>query len=113
MAMYFVSTHCTSSLHVVTLRLLVTSHVPQRSQRSQQPEHAQNAKDLGTAGADGGDEDVQQRDEHEEAVHDVPAAAQVRASTNHQTARQYLHRHLQRKDHREGVVADRQVEALL
>ena len=52
---------------------------PERSEGTQEAEDAQDAEDARTAGGgDGGDGDVDEGDDDEEAVHDVPATAQVR-----------------------------------
>jgi len=63
---------------------------PKRSQGAQQAEDAQDAEDLGTVFSREWDDDVEQRDEDEAAVHHVPTASQVRMTTQHQTLRYHL-----------------------
>lgn len=50
---------------------------PERAQGSQKPQHPQHAQDLGAAVGDHGHQDVDDGDEHQQPVQNVPAAAQV------------------------------------
>ena len=64
---------------------------PKRSEGAQQSEDAQDAEDLGTVLGRERDDDVEQRDEDEAAVHHVPTTPQVRVTTQHETLRYHLH----------------------
>ena len=68
-----------------------TENTPERAECAEQSEDSQYAEDLGTVGGGQRDDDVEQRDEHETAVHHVPAAAQVRVTAQHETLRDHLH----------------------
>ena len=64
--------------------------IPEWSQRSEQSEDPEYAKDSRAAVCDERDEDVDEGDDNQEAVHHVPPRAQVRVRPQHKTLRNYL-----------------------
>lgn len=55
------------------------------------PEHANYAEDLRTVGGDQVKEDINERDDNENAIHHVPSIFEVRIWPAHCTASDHLH----------------------
>ena len=63
---------------------------PKWSQGAEETEDAKDAEDLWTVLGGERDDDVQQGDEDQTAVHHVPTTPQVRVTTQHETLRYHL-----------------------
>lgn len=78
--------------------------LPERPQCSQQTKHAKNAEDAISAARSQRDEDVDQGDDHQKAVHDIPATSQVGMLADKHALRDDFEGHLKSENDCKNVV---------